>query len=211
MIVAIDGTSTDLSLALAEPDGQVIDAVAWSSSQRQSAELLPRLLHLADEAGREIGGVTAVAVGTGPGSFTGLRVAMSLAKGLALGYGRPIVGIPSLPAWLAAEPQALAALARAGAREAYLLRRGDETPLIVDRDELPDQAPTARVVAPAELADAFGLENAARPNGAAVMARMAAERLSTDPGGDDLAALEPLYVRMPRGVAAASVERIQWL
>ena len=211
MIVAIDGTSTDLSLALAEPDGEAIGAVAWSASQRQSAELLPRLLRLADEVGREIGGVTIVAVGTGPGSFTGLRVAMALAKGLALGYGRPIVGIPSLPAWLAAEPPAVAALARAGAREAYLLRRGDETPLIVDRDELPDQAPTARVVAPAELADAFGLENAARPNGAAVMARMAAERLSTDPGGDDLAALEPLYVRMPRGVAAASVERIQWL
>lgn len=114
MIIAVDGASTDLSLALAEPDGTILADDAWSSAQRQSAELLPRLLALVASAERSLSDLRAVAVGTGPGSFTGLRVAMAIAKGLSLGLGRPIVGIASLPAWLEAEPDAVAAVARAG-------------------------------------------------------------------------------------------------
>ena len=78
--------------------------------------------------------VSALAVGIGPGSFTGLRVGMSVAKGLAVALDRPIIGVPSLPAWLESEPDAAAAVARAGARDAYLLRRGAASPEIVDRD-----------------------------------------------------------------------------
>ena len=125
VIIAIDAASTDLSLALAEPDGTLIADDAWSSAQRQSAELLPRLLALLDRVERPLGTTTVVAVGTGPGSFTGLRVAMALAKGLAFGLRIPIVGVPSLEAWLDADPEAVAAIARAGAREAYVLERGE--------------------------------------------------------------------------------------
>ena len=149
-----------------------------------------------------------MAVGTGPGSFTGLRVAMAIAKGLALGLGRPIVGVPSLPAWLAAEPDAVAALARAGARDAYLLARGETEPRIVDRDELGD---AGVVVAPAELADAFALSDVRSPRGAPAIARSAAERLAQDSAGDDLSLLEPLYLRAPRGVTTESPERVRWL
>ena len=48
-----------------------------------------------------------MAVGVGPGSFTGLRVGMGLAKGIALARHVPIVGVPSLVAWLVAEPEAV--------------------------------------------------------------------------------------------------------
>lgn len=209
MIIAIDGASTDLSLALAEPDGTTIDQDAWSSAQRQSAELLPRLLALLARNDRRIDSVGAVAVGTGPGSFTGLRVAMALAKGLALGIGRPIVGVPSLRAWLDAEPEAVAAVARAGAREAYVLERAEGEPRIVDREAIR----TARglVVAPAELAEAFGLRAVRGPRAAAALARTAAERLATDPAGDDLRRLEPIYLRAPRGVTAEAEGRVRWL
>ena len=111
MILAIDGASTDLSIALAAADGDPIAADAWTSAQRQSAELLPRVLDLLGSSDRSLQDLAAVAVGTGPGSFTGLRVAMALAKGLALALQRPIVGVPSLVAWLEHEPDAVAAVA----------------------------------------------------------------------------------------------------
>lgn len=209
MIIAIDGSSTVLSVALAEPDGTLVADDAWTSQQRQSAELLPRLMGLLDQAGRPLAGVTALAVGTGPGSFTGLRVALALAKGLAVGLARPIVGVPSLPAWLDADPDATAAVARAGARDAYLLMRGSGEPRIVDRDEL---AGLPRpLVAAAELAAAFELDGAHPPRGAAAIARRAAERLATEPSGDDVRTLEPIYLRAPRGVAVESTERVTWL
>ena len=208
MIVAIDGASTDLSVALAAPDGTSLAEDTWSSLQRQSAELLPRLLALLDGAGRPLSAVTALAVGTGPGSFTGLRVAMALAKGLAAGLSRPIAGVPSLPAWLEAAPDAAAAVARAGAREAYVLERGAAEPRILDRDEL--AALPRPVVAAAELAAAFGLDGASSPRAAGAIARRAAGRLADEPGGDDLATLEPIYLRAPRGVAE-SAGRVKWL
>lgn len=209
MIVAIDGASTDLSVALVAPDGALVAQDGWSSSQRQSAELLPRLLALLDGAGKPITAVTALAVGTGPGSFTGLRVAMALAKGLAAGLARPIAGVPSLPAWLESEPEAAAAVARAGAREAYVLVRGGGKPRILDRDEL--AALPGPLVVAAELATAFELDEARSPRAAAAIARIAGQRLLADPAGDDLATLEPIYLRAPRGVAAESGERVRWL
>lgn len=209
MIIAIDAASTDLSVALAEPDGTLIAEDAWSSAQRQSAELLPRLLTLLAGAGRPLAAVTALAVGTGPGSFTGLRVAMALAKGLAVGLTRPAVGVPSLRAWLDADPGAVAALARAGARDAYVLMREADTPSIVDRDELISLA--RPVIAATELAAAFGLDESRPPRGAGAIARRAAERLAVEPDGDDVRSLEPIYLRAPRGVEAESSERVTWL
>jgi tRNA threonylcarbamoyladenosine biosynthesis protein TsaB len=211
VIVAIDGASTDLGLALAEPDGAFLAGDAWTSAQRQSAELLPRLLELLQHVDRRLTDATAFAVGTGPGSFTGLRVAMALAKGLALSLGRPIVGIASLEAWLIAEPDAVAALARAGAREVYVLARGASAAGIADRDRLPALVGDAVVVAPAELAAAFGLPTARGPRGAPAIASMAAAKLAAGPLGDDLRRLEPIYLRAPRGVTTESEGRVTWL
>ena len=211
MILAIDGASTDLSIALAADDGTGIAEAAWSSARRQSAELLPRALELVASSGRRLDEMTALAVGIGPGSFTGLRVAMALAKGLAYALGRPIVGIPSLEAWLAQEPDADAAVARAGAREAYLLARGAAGPTIVDRERLAALVAGRSVVAPVELAEAFAIEGARRPAAAPTVARLAAQRLAADPGGDELRTLEPIYLRAPRGLPAEPAGEVRWL
>jgi tRNA threonylcarbamoyladenosine biosynthesis protein TsaB len=200
MIVAIESASTDLSVAIAADDGELLAVDGWRSAGRGAHDLLPHLLALLPR-GYRLDQATSFAVGTGPGSFTGLRVGMSLAKGMALALGRPIVGVPSLEAWLAAETDARAAIARAGARDAYLLLRGEMTPRVVDRDELPAQAGEAAVVAPGELSEAFGLAGAVPPTGAAAaIAAIAATRLATNPSGDDLARLEPAYLRAPRGL-----------
>lgn len=211
MIIALEAASTDLSVALAHPDGTPIADDGWTSGQRQSAELLPRLLELMERTGRSLREVTTVAVGIGPGSFTGLRVGVALAKGLALSLARPIVGVPSLGAWLAAHGDAAAALARAGSREAYLLVRGEPALRIVDRDEVAALLGGARIVAPAELAADFGLAEAESPRAAAAVAVLAADRLVAEPGGDDIRTLEPLYVRAPRGVSGEREGLVRWL
>jgi len=201
MIIALETASPDISVALATPDGTLLAVDGWASDRRQGHETLPRLLRLLVESSHGLEEASAVAVGTGPGSFTGLRVGMSLAKGLAIALDLPLVGIPSLESWLAAEPSASGAAARAGAREAYLLIRGEAQPRIVERDALPAAAaPDAVLVASDELAESFGLRNAVSPRrAAAAIARAAAIRLQAEPSGDDLARLEPTYIRAPRG------------
>jgi tRNA threonylcarbamoyladenosine biosynthesis protein TsaB len=204
MIIAIESASSDPSLALASSDGGAFAEDGWAGEGRQASELLPRLLTLLARAGRDLSEAQAVAVGVGPGSFTGLRVSMSLAKGIALALRVPVVGIPSLVAWLEAEPRAAAAIARAGAQDAYLLTRGTTEPRIVAAADLRGLVGGSVLTAPSELALAFDLSGALPPRtAAAAVARLAAARLGVDPGGDDLARLEPWYFRAPRGVAAS--------
>ena len=211
MIIAIESASTDPSIALAEPGGVLIGLDGWSGAIGQGRDLLPRLLALMDQHHRRLEEATAIAVGIGPGSFTGLRVGMSLAKGLAVGIGARIAGIPSLAAWLAAEPEARAALARAGAREAFVLVRGVPDPVILALSDLPPAVLHEPVAAPAELAAAFGLEDARPPlQAAASIAALAAERLAADPRGDDLRTLEPAYLRLPRGLDQLPAEAVRW-
>jgi tRNA threonylcarbamoyladenosine biosynthesis protein TsaB len=204
MIIALESASSDPSLALAARDGSVFAADGWVGEGRQASELLPRLLVLLAREGRDLRDATALAIGVGPGSFTGLRVSMSLAKGIALALRVPVVGVPSLAAWLEAEPRAVAAIARAGAQEAYLLERGGAEPRIVAGTDLEAAVGASLVASSAELATAFGLAGALPPREAAsAVARLAAVRLGQDPRGDDLAALEPWYLLAPRGTTTA--------
>jgi tRNA threonylcarbamoyladenosine biosynthesis protein TsaB len=201
VIVAIESASTDPSVAVATDDGRLLQLEGWSATPRQAHELLPRLMAALTAAGGSTSEVAGIGIGLGPGSFTGLRVGMSVAKGLAFALGCPVVGVPSLQAWLEAEPGADGAAARAGATDAYLLLRGETEPRVVDRGGLPTGIP---LVAPAELASAFGIVAALSPTrAAAAVAAAAARRLAADPAGDDLERLEPRYLRAPRGVAAA--------
>lgn len=208
MIIALESASSDPSLALALPDGSPIASDGWRGEGRQASELLPHLLELLADAGRSLHDTTALAVGIGPGSFTGLRVSMSVAKGFSLALGVPLVGVPSLVAWLAAEPSAAAAVARAGAQEAYLLVRGEAAPRIVAAGELAGLLGGSAVVAPTELAEALDLLGALSPQRAAeAVALTAAARLLEEPQGEDLERFEPLYIRAPRGTEPSAEVR----
>lgn len=210
MIAAIDSSSADQSVALADRTGQSLEATAWTAERGQGGELLPRLLALLDRRHASLRDITAVAVAIGPGSFTGLRVGLALAKGLAVGLGVPIVGIASLDAWLAAVPAADAALSRAGASEAYLQGRGESRPQIVPFTALLPEALSRRLVAPRDLALALGLTRSEPPDPAAgAIARLAAARIAAGME-DDLARLEPVYLRPPRGLGEAAPAPITW-
>jgi tRNA threonylcarbamoyl adenosine modification protein YeaZ len=96
MIVAIDSSTNIASLALAKD--KVLAQLSWRCGQNHSVELLPRLTQLLDEAKVSLKDTSVVIVAKGPGSFNGLRVGLSTAKGLAFSLGVPIIGISSLEA-----------------------------------------------------------------------------------------------------------------
>lgn len=95
MLVAIDTATEQASLSL--HDGLRIRAEhTWEAPRRHTTELSPRLEEAMDQARVSRDRLRGVAVVTGPGSFTGLRIGMSVAKGLALALGIPVIGIPTL-------------------------------------------------------------------------------------------------------------------
>ncbi|HUV93785.1 MAG TPA: tRNA (adenosine(37)-N6)-threonylcarbamoyltransferase complex dimerization subunit type 1 TsaB [Anaerolineae bacterium] len=94
-VLAIDTATRYASLALLDETG-VISEQTWRSENNHSVELMPALARMLSQQKLKPQSLTGVAVATGPGSFTGLRIGMSVAKGLCLALGVPIVGIPTL-------------------------------------------------------------------------------------------------------------------
>ena len=97
MRLAIDTSTNTASLALAE-DREVVAELTWHCERNHSTQLLPSLANLLNQAGVSLQSVSGIIVARGPGSFNGLRVGVSTAKGLAFSLGIPIVGISSLKA-----------------------------------------------------------------------------------------------------------------
>ena len=95
MQLAIDTSTDTASLALVQ-DGEVLAELTWRCGQNHSTQLLPHLEHLLSQANSSPQSLTGIIVARGPGSFNGLRVGISTAKGLAFSLGIPIVGISSL-------------------------------------------------------------------------------------------------------------------
>ena len=92
-------TSTDmLSLAIASTQGDKSKVWAHTSQggAKSSQLVLPEIVRLMDEAQMRFADLTAVVFGKGPGSFTGLRTACSVAQGLAFGAGVPVLPIDTL-------------------------------------------------------------------------------------------------------------------
>jgi tRNA threonylcarbamoyladenosine biosynthesis protein TsaB len=95
LLVAIDTATRWAGLALY--DGETVRAEAsWRSRNNHSVELMPALDRMLAQQGVSAEHLAAVAVASGPGSFTGLRIGMSVAKGLAQAQGIPILGVPTL-------------------------------------------------------------------------------------------------------------------
>ena len=70
--------------------------------QKTAEAIVPLVKQVMSEAGLRPTDLDGVAVSSGPGSFTALRIGMSAAKGIAFGAGRPLVAVPTLPAMAAA-------------------------------------------------------------------------------------------------------------
>jgi tRNA threonylcarbamoyl adenosine modification protein YeaZ len=216
MLLAIDTSTDSASLALVQ-DGRTLAEATWRCGQNHSVELLPRLTQLLDEAKAELQSVSCILVAKGPGSFNGLRVGLSTAKGLAFSLDIPIIGVSSL---------ALEAYQHAGTdlpiAPVFNARRGDiATALYRKKDNnwqqlVPEHITTVKAL-DAEItqrtlfcgeyvpviADELKrkLKDKAviapeRPRRAALLAELAKERLEAK-DYDNPATLQPLYLRRP--------------
>ena len=95
LFLGMDTSTTCGSIALAEP-GKLHAEWSLNVPKTHAGRLLPDIRHLVEAAGKELGQIDGVAVTTGPGSFTGLRIGLATAKTLALVTGKPLVGISTL-------------------------------------------------------------------------------------------------------------------
>lgn len=210
-ILAIDTATTRAVIALGEAAGSLVERRGWTAGYRHGEELLAQIEALLRDRRVRPAELGAIAVGTGPGAFTGLRVGIATAKGLAHALAIPIVGVASgmslLDAAQAAAPDApgLVLLQPAGPNDRVVVRRGTPARILPGGTE-PELEPGERLVAVdlAGRADEAAVElGAAAVEGlAAAMVATAARRLAAG-DADDLATLVPEYVTLPRGVLAA--------
>jgi tRNA threonylcarbamoyl adenosine modification protein YeaZ len=208
-LLAIDTATSRVVVARGRPDGTLEDQTSWDAGYRHGEALLPAIERLLAPVGGRAA-LSAVVVGTGPGAFTGLRVGIATAKGIAHGLGCPIGGVPTGVALLDATGAPAALLLPAGPSDRVLVRAGEPARLLPGGTE-PDVRPGETLIA-VDLdgrapADALERGNAARDGLAAALLRLGAERLAA--GGDDLEALVPDYVTLPRGVTATTGE-VAW-
>lgn len=116
MLLAVDTSTAQVGMALYD-GAQVLGEMTWAAHQHHTTELAPALCGLLDRCGVSMDKVHALGAAIGPGSFTSLRVGLSLVKGIAFARHLPVMGIPTLDIVAAAQPAAkypLVALLRAG-------------------------------------------------------------------------------------------------
>jgi len=179
LVLAVETSTPTVSVAIGH-DGSVLGAVQLGGGRRHAERLAPAIRYLCDETGVELGQLAAVAVGIGPGLFTGLRVGVTTAKVMAWALRVPVVGVPTLD--LVAYPlrhcgRVVVAVLDARRREVFTARyRGVPGGL----QRVSDYA----VMTPADLAAELAADPGARAHGALLagdgVARHAAELAGLD-------------------------------
>jgi tRNA threonylcarbamoyladenosine biosynthesis protein TsaB len=221
MLLAVDTATCMASLALYDQvNGLTLGEEVWRSVNNHTVELMPRLVRMMDQQGVSPASLDGVAVSLGPGSFTGLRIGLGVAKGLALARKLPLVGVPTLE--VVARPHMgqrlpIVAILQAGRGRIcavqYARRRGrwrQTGPYeLTTLDRLCDRIEQAALVCGEigaqgarmvleRLGDTVTVATpAASARRAAYLAELGWERLSRG-DADELAALSPIYLHHPQ-------------
>ncbi len=214
MILAIDTATQYAALALYNQDG-VYAEEAWHAGRNHTIELMLRIERMLRSANVAVPDLTALAVSLGPGSFTGLRIGLAAAKGLALPHKLPLIGVPTLEVMaypFRAEGLPVWVIAQAG-RGRILTTSYDQVddqwqalaePQLTDFETLAAQIrhpalctgeideQSARILQHGSRKKAEVVSPAARLRRAGYLAEIAAARLAAG-FQDDPDALEPIY------------------
>lgn len=221
MLLAIDTATQIMSLAFF--DGYTILAEqTWHTTNNHSIQLGTTVQSLLDRCNIKVSQLTAVAVCSGPGSYSGLRVGVSFAKGMASVHHLPLVGIGSLDILAAAQPHytdGLIVVVQAGRgrvivgryqwRKSRWLNRGDaqimdwET-LLTSIDgpahltgEINDIGQAALSAAQSKGVPVTLVPAVYRLRRAGFLAQEAWERIQAEPENFDAAKIVPYYIKTP--------------
>ena len=221
VFLAVDTSSAQAGIALLS--GDRVASLAWHAGRSHTVSLLPQIHHLLELHDHSVSALAGIAVAVGPGAFTGLRVGLSLAKGLAFALDLPLVGVSTLEAtalpFLVPDRITVAAVAAGRGRLVWASyeRGGDGLPQAVTlpRNAAPGEMLDTlanldrRSVIVGELPDDMDLSVSAVPDAVVVPALLglrrpeavlALARPRLDAGqGDDPVALEPLYLGRDAG------------
>lgn len=205
-ILAIDTATSQVVIATGSPAGDTDGIATWQAGYRHGETLLPSITRFLGEQNIRRSRLTGIVVGSGPGAFTGLRVGIATAKGIAHGLGIPIVGVSTAEALLAASGVDRAVLLLPAGPSDRLVVRAGQPPEPLPAGTEPRLGAWERLVA-VDLADrapddALERGEVARARLGHELIRMGAERLRAG-GPTELETLVPDYVTLPRGVRAA--------
>jgi len=95
LVLALDTSTAQVGVAVGD-SGAVLGEVKLAGGRRHAEQLAPAIRYVCDETGVALSQLAAVAVGVGPGLFTGLRVGVTTAKVMAQALRVPVVGVASL-------------------------------------------------------------------------------------------------------------------
>lgn len=212
-ILAIDTATSRVVIATGSRDGVADGLSWWAAGHRHGETLLPSIGRFLGEQNLRRSRLVGIVVGTGPGTFTGLRVGIATAKGMAHGLGIPLVGVSTAQALLGAAVAAGAErpvlIVPAGAADRILIRPG-LTPALLPGGTEPELDGDEQLIA-VDLegrapVDALERGAAAHDGLGGTILALGAERLraiaTTDAVTGELAALVPEYVTLPRGTTA---------
>ncbi len=153
-VLAFDTSAAHCAAALLLGDRMVTRSEAMGKGQAE--RLIPMLQELLSEENLTFADLARIGVGVGPGNFTGIRISVSAARGLALSLGVPAIGVSGLDA-LQHLSHGPAVAAIAGPRDTAYVQDGQAPPVIMALSEVPPGAvwledPRALVSAMAHIA-----------------------------------------------------------
>jgi tRNA threonylcarbamoyl adenosine modification protein YeaZ len=174
--LAFDTSAAHCAAALLCGDS-ILGSKTEEMGRGQAERLIPLLEDLLTETGHTWSDLDAIGVGVGPGNFTGIRIAVSTARGLALGLNIPAIGVNSFDAVEHDLAGAAIAIVPAPRDSAYVALHGAE-PYMASKEDLQDMLQEAPLVSPS--ADTIAQQ----------IAQVAATRF-----GEPQPAPAPLYVK----------------
>jgi tRNA threonylcarbamoyladenosine biosynthesis protein TsaB len=139
-VLAFDTSTRYLSIALAD-EGRTIAEFHEDVGIRHSEVLVPEISGLVIDAGLDMKDIDLLCVGTGPGSFTGLRIGVATAKGIVAVTGCGVKGVPSMDAMISKVPAGVKMFAplldaRKGKVYSCIYRSGEDNPERIKGPEL---------------------------------------------------------------------------
>ena len=152
-LIAFDTSAAHCAAALLLGDRVVtrVDDMA----KGQAEHLMPMLAEMLADAGLTWAALDGIGVGVGPGNFTGIRISVGAARGLALGLGKPAIGVNGFDARAYREPLPYTATIPAPRNQSYaqiFSRDGVSVPAQIDTAAQPQKPPAVLITAVARIA-----------------------------------------------------------